>query len=310
MPRRKRGDGKGTRSMTSLELESYWSWLPTFRVVAERESLHEASRLLQLSASSISRTIRLLETEIGASLFARAGGRLQLTPSGRDFLEFVRRSMRLVDDGASALRSPDVARPFRISIPRGLTALVAIPTIAHARAADPMACFYVSHEGDERAVVSGMIDLAVVCSTPQPSRVVQIHAIGELEVGVFCGRRHAMWATTNASSEDVMRHPFVTATGDLMESACWPPEHGRHVSVELGDMALLQEACVASLGLAVLPIAAARERVASRTLRRLASPTLARACLFALRRPPLGGSDRAQVVVETLVRVVGALASG
>lgn len=296
--------------MTSLDLESYWSWLPTFRVVAERESLQEASRLLRLSASSISRTIRLLETEIGAPLFARGGGRLALTPSGRDFLEFVRRSMRLVDDGASALRSPDVARPFRISIPRGLTGLVAIPTIAHARTAEPTACFYVSHEGDERAVASGMIDLAVVCSTPRPSRDVEAHAIGEIEVGIYCGRRHALWTTPNASVEDVTHQPFVTAMGDLMEIGCWPPQHRRLISVELDDPAMVQEACVASLGLAVLPIAATRAAVVNGTLRRLASPPLARACLFALRRPPLRGSDRAQIVVETLVRIVGALASG
>lgn len=293
--------------MTSLDLESFWSWLPTFRVVAERENLQEASRLLRLSASSISRTIRLLETDLGAQLFTRGTGRLLLTPSGRAFLECVRRSMRLVDDGVSGLRSPEISRPFRLSVPRALMSVVAIPTMARTRAAEPTASFYVTHDGDEKAVASGMIDLAVVATRRGAARDVEVHLLGEVALGVYCGREHALWSAPSPSAEDVMRHSFVTASNDALEVAAWPPELRRQVALELGDLAAAQEACVASLGLAALPRAAAREAVANRTLRRLEAPEPRAVRLFALRRPTLRDGDRAHAVVKELERTVQGL---
>lgn len=80
-------------AMKSLDLERLWRWLPTFRVVAEHESVGEAARLLELSASAVSRSVRLLEAELGKELFVRVSGRLVLNDMGRQFLETVRRSI-------------------------------------------------------------------------------------------------------------------------------------------------------------------------------------------------------------------------
>ena len=50
-----------------------WNWLPAFRAVAESEHLPTASKEANLSASALSRAVKLLEDDLGVSLFVREG---------------------------------------------------------------------------------------------------------------------------------------------------------------------------------------------------------------------------------------------
>ncbi|HEY0192500.1 MAG TPA: LysR family transcriptional regulator, partial [Kofleriaceae bacterium] len=75
-----------------------WSWLVAFRAVAETEHLPTAARELGLTPSSLSRSIRQLETRVGVELFDHRNKTLALNRAGRELLEAVRASMRLVDD--------------------------------------------------------------------------------------------------------------------------------------------------------------------------------------------------------------------
>src|SRR5262245_30593406 len=76
-----------------------WNWLPGFRGVAEHESVHRAAQTLGVSPSALSRTVKLLESALGAPLFVRQGSGLQLTALGAELLTITRDAMRQVDDG-------------------------------------------------------------------------------------------------------------------------------------------------------------------------------------------------------------------
>ena len=82
---------------------SVWSWLPAFRAVAETQHLPTASAELDVSASALSRTIRLLESDIGRTLFERQGRRIVLNEAGERLLVAVRDAMRRVHDGMSPM---------------------------------------------------------------------------------------------------------------------------------------------------------------------------------------------------------------
>ena len=299
MARRKRGDGRGPSTMRSLDLESFWLWLPTFRVVAERENLQEASRLLRLSASSVSRTIRLLETELGRQLFSRDGGRLQLNPAGSVLLDAVRRSMRLVHDAASEVSALDVRGPTRLAMPRALLGLLALPTMVRARAADPSATFFLSHEVDVRAVTAGLVDIAVMCSPPAQRAGIEIHRLGAIEVAIHCGREHPLWPPRKVTFGDLAAHAFIVEADGVVDGATWPAEHSRKVAIELADPAHALDCCASSLGLAVLPVASTRDAVQTGRLRALRGPPLPPVSVFAVRRPQLV-DDRAQTVIAAM----------
>jgi DNA-binding transcriptional LysR family regulator len=92
-----------------------WNWLPAFRAVAETEHLPTASKQLRVSASALSRSLRLLEEAVGSALFERAGRELQLNAAGHALLAATRDAMRMVDDGLAAVDDAQFRGPVLIS---------------------------------------------------------------------------------------------------------------------------------------------------------------------------------------------------
>lgn len=282
--------------MKSLELEKLWSWLPTFRVVAEHDSVQEAARVLRLSASSISRTIRLLESELGRPVFERHRGRLRLNPAGQMLLDAVRRSMRLIDDGITSVRGLDGLGPLRVSAPRDVVPPLLLPVVARARAASPSTCVYIRHDGDARAVASGVVDIALVFGAA-PAPGIEVHRIGSIGFSVYCGRRHALWDKSVSGPRDLLDHEFIVNDDDPV----WPPELQRTAALATHDCATAVEACIRAVGLAVLPDPLARAAVTAGKLQRVGGVELGARDLFALRRPLLV-ADRAQAMIVDLMR--------
>ncbi len=75
-----------------------WNWLPAFRAVAEYESIQRAALALSVSPSALSRMMRILEEELGYSVFSRSPGGTTLTPAGARLVEGTRDAMRRVDE--------------------------------------------------------------------------------------------------------------------------------------------------------------------------------------------------------------------
>lgn len=64
----------------------------------------DASFHLNRSQSSVSKTIRRLEEELGVTLFDRTTRRVELTPAGRDFLEYGREMLRCYEGILQSVR--------------------------------------------------------------------------------------------------------------------------------------------------------------------------------------------------------------
>ena len=72
-----------------------------FVAAAEHGSFRKAGRALDIEESAISRRIRDMEDELGASLFQRHAGGVRLTLAGQRFLGPARKALRHIDAGAS-----------------------------------------------------------------------------------------------------------------------------------------------------------------------------------------------------------------
>lgn len=75
-------------------------FLPTFVAVARAPSLRAAAEQLHLTHSAISQQIRLLEDQLGFSLFERRGRRLLLNAVGASFLRTVEPALAQIQAGA------------------------------------------------------------------------------------------------------------------------------------------------------------------------------------------------------------------
>ena len=71
--------------------------LKYFVNVAETNSFSEASRLLNITQSTLSQQIKQLENELGVMLFERSSHRVRLTDIGEAFLPEARHTLHAAD---------------------------------------------------------------------------------------------------------------------------------------------------------------------------------------------------------------------
>jgi DNA-binding transcriptional LysR family regulator len=72
-----------------------------FLAAADHGSFRKAAIALDINESSVSRQIRDLEDELGASLFIRHSGGVRLTVAGQEFLRSARHALRQIDIGVT-----------------------------------------------------------------------------------------------------------------------------------------------------------------------------------------------------------------
>ncbi len=75
-----------------------------FVVLAEMQHFRKASEKLCITQPSLSHAISQLESELGVSLFDRQSRSSVLTKEGRLFLDYVQRSLEILDDGVSMMQ--------------------------------------------------------------------------------------------------------------------------------------------------------------------------------------------------------------
>lgn len=92
--------------------------LPAFRAVAESQNLRAAADALHLTHSAVSQQIRVLETQLGYTLFDRRGRRVVLNAAGEALLRGVQSALAQLDEGmqAAAAAASGSAPRLRITV--------------------------------------------------------------------------------------------------------------------------------------------------------------------------------------------------
>lgn len=74
-----------------------------FLKLAESEHLTKTATALRISPPSLSSSIKKLEHELGTTLFTRSKQRLHLNKNGKNFYQYVNRSLSILDDGIESI---------------------------------------------------------------------------------------------------------------------------------------------------------------------------------------------------------------
>lgn len=286
-----------------VSLAAVWSWLPTFRAVAEAESVRGASLKLHIAASAISRTVRLLESHLDTTLFTRTGRRLTITPAGAQLLEAVRDAMRGVDDGISLAARCGIGE-VRIATPATLASAIVTPALATCVAREPTLVprIVFARRDTVRDLLRGDIDLACL-TQPVAHRNVELVRLGELSLSVYCGPDHPLYCRRTIAQTDVLAYPFVAPplSSDGVPTEGFPPHLGRKVGYWVDLLQTGLELCQAGRALAVLP-----DALASPQLRRVPL-TIPNVPVFVVTRRPFGEMgiiERVAAAIAEYVRAV------
>ncbi len=181
-----------------------WNWLPAFRAAAEYESIQRAALALNMSASALSRTVRLLEDAVGLPLFLRSPTGLTLTASGENLLHATRQAMRTIDESVHA--SQPAPNPSFILAACG----PALPTLlARCVSAQPeiwqaaslrMRTVAADHVCD--LLLRGEIDFALMVDAPATPEVFRV-AVGQLQL--------SWWGLPDATATPAIEIAFTDA---------------------------------------------------------------------------------------------------
>jgi len=289
-------------------LRTLWNWLPAFRVVAETENVHEAALLLRVSPSALSRSVRLLEEEVGQPLFLRAGRLLKLAVAGEELLAAVRDAFRIVDDGLRRIGAGLLAGPVYLMSPDALVDVFLVPALQRIQAAHSDVVPHVSRLPPRESIsklLRGQLDVAFFTEPIAHARLAA-ERLGAASNGIYCGRAHPLYGASRVDLDDVLRHPFAERLSLDGEAPMdrWPSEHRRRVGLSASDFAIVLAACHSGEMLAVSPDVVAEPWSGSGRLRRLPVDVVPDTPLYGVRRPTIAKESCAELILAATKREI------
>lgn len=105
-----------------------------FQCLAHYLHYHKASEALYISQPTLSFAIKELEKKLGVALFKKEGRTIQLSQEGKIFLDYVSKSLQILDEGIHAIQPK---KEIKISsIPTVINSFL-VPFIIHLQKEQP-----------------------------------------------------------------------------------------------------------------------------------------------------------------------------
>ena len=293
-------------TVENQNLTELWNWLPAFRAVAEHEHVHRAAKQLHVSASAVSRSLRLLEQAVGRPLFERVGRSLSITDDGRRLLQATRDAIGRLEHGLNEVREAVFDGPVAIWCPAGLATAWVLPAMVELQREHPRLVPSLHHTPTSlsKALERGELDVAFG-NRPARSPRLDTVSLGKRTSGIYCGPRHPLVRKKTLHFDDLSPYRFVVPVGDSDDELTdgWPSRLARSVGLRLPSLELAIEAVGVSDALGVLPDFVLERR--KHRLRRLPLSVVPPYELFALRRREGGRRDKAEIVIDAVLEQMG-----
>jgi DNA-binding transcriptional LysR family regulator len=289
--------------------------MATFVSVVEGKSLSAAARAQRLSLPAVSRQLRALEADLGASLIARTTRRLRVTDAGRDWYEHCRRVLQQVEEARQAIKGKRGAQG-RLVVSASLTfgSTVIVPRLPALAARHPQLVLDLRLEDQLVDLVGEGVDVAVRAGSPPPnSTSVVAHPIFSMQRVLVASPR---WLRAHGGidePEQLARQPCliqVTPAGMVIPwslTRAAAPSETRVVdvdgSIRTNAPSALRDLALSGAGIAYLPDWLVAPDLERRALRRVlpawaSMPIMA----WAVYRSELRGAPRLRAFLDALPR--------
>lgn len=243
-----------------------------FIQVAKLEHVTEASYVLHVSQSAVSRQIFKLEAELGVDLFIHEGRKVKLTPIGRLFLSHMEQLMKVIDNAQqeiSEFLDPERGT-VRIGFPSSLAAQMIPTVVSEFREKYPEVHFQLQHGSYKELVewvVKGDMNLAIMGPVPYEAQI-KSEVLFEEKFVALLPASHALAHQSSVKLSDLKEDSFVLfpegfVLRDIVVKACDNLGFKPKVTFEGDDLDAIKGLVSSGLGLTVLPEIALSEHIAS-----------------------------------------------
>jgi LysR family nitrogen assimilation transcriptional regulator len=236
--------------------------LQYFVRVAEAGGFSQAGAQINLTQSTLSRQIGLLERELSHRLLVRTGRGVAITEAGATLLRNARAMLALAAqtrDELAELQSNPAGR-ITIGLPPRVAHALAAPLVEQFRAAFPQAVITVS-EGLSyhlrELLVAGRLDLALLFDPP-PSPQLTLETLSTEALLLVAPRRHAKQLPGRVSLRALADYPLVlpsspNATRLLIDSVVKPRQIALNVIAEVDSIRGMVSLIARGVACSILP---------------------------------------------------------
>ena len=284
-----------------------WNDVRYFLAAARAGTLAGAARALGVEHSTIGRRLTALEEALGAPLFTRGSDGLALTALGQKLVPLAEEMGRAA--GALAERAGSQKTLVRLATPSGF-----------GRYINPqLGAFHAQHPTVTIELVSGSrpVDLKkseaelAIRMGPLDDDELVVRKIADVGWSLYAADAYLARRPAPADPRALAGHDLLGFETSLsgVPGAQWIEEHGRgaNVIMRCREMTDLVAACVAGLGLAVLPCMATEGEPA---LRRLTLEVLGTRRLSLVHRKEVLVAEAVKAVIQFVLQVLSKHAPG
>ncbi|PTW93446.1 LysR family transcriptional regulator [Achromobacter mucicolens] len=264
--------------------------------VAEAGSFSRAAERLHLTQSALSRSVRLLEEDLGALLLDRMGKRTELTPLGQTVAG---RARRILFESAELRRSAELLTlgdqgTLVIGLGSGPAAMLMTPLLTHVAQRHPQLHLEImrgSLEAHLELLRERRLDALVVDTRGiVPAADLRIESVSQMRAGFICRRGHPLASQTQAPRfAEIVAYPlastFLAADTEriLVEHFGLEPDPRTSLRLRCDEIGSLLEAVRLSDAIFLGIVGAAQAGIAAGELMELPTdPPLLSHALFAL----------------------------
>jgi DNA-binding transcriptional LysR family regulator len=240
----------------TLDLNS----LALFYQVANQESIRKASASLRMPNATVSRKLRSLEQDLGATLLKRNTRGMVLTEAGAALYEHCERIMGEVRDVSLALSEmqSELRGGIRISVPYGFGTDLVAQMLAEFAVKYPRLELYVQATHKWVDVSKESFDLAISVGRIYNENLPAVR-LGELARGVYASTEYCRLHGEPQVPADLVNFDYVPTETQLDDGFWTFKPNGRTVSasparITVTDVVVARHMAVAGLGFAILPV--------------------------------------------------------
>lgn len=244
-----------------------------FIEVAKLEHVTEASYVLHVSQSAVSRQIFKLESELEVNLFIHEGRKVKLTPIGRLFLAHMEQLMKVIENAQQEINEYlDPERgTVRIGFPSSLAAQMIPKVVSAFRERYPAVHFQLQHGSYKElveSVVKGDMNLAIIGPVPQHEPLIKSEVLFQEKFVAMLPADHRL-ADRNAVRLSELKDDYFVLfpegfiLREIVVDACSDLGFKPKVAFEGDDLDAIKGLVGAGMGLTVLPEIALNEHLAS-----------------------------------------------
>lgn len=290
--------------------------LRAFITVVDTGSVSRAAVLLNLVQPAVSRQLKMLETDLGVTLFERGRKGMQLTASGQTLAEHARRVLSEIE------RAREDVKPTRAGL-HGTVTVGVLPSTADLLASALVGAVADRHPGIllrismgyaghlRQWVEQGEVDVGLLY---EPHRLAEdrTQPLVEEALWVVGLPTTALDFDAPISLHDVARHPLILPNAPhglrtLVDHASASTGIRLNVVAETNAMGVQKALVIGGLGITILPASAVAEDVARRALvaAPLTEPVLTRRIVIATppHRLPSPTVQAVKTVLEECMRL-------